>query len=161
MATLKEVAAQQQVIIGASLEQTLVLLSTYLAGKFSEESTARTEAVQNLQQQLNTLVGGGGDLDKVINTFNEVKAFLSDYSEDDKLKTLIDAVNSAIATEAHRATAAENALGGRITAETTRATNAESALGGRITILENVQVMTSQDASDLFDSIFNPSPSEP
>ncbi|MBQ3700833.1 MAG: hypothetical protein II886_13165 [Prevotella sp.] len=160
MATLKQVAAQQQIVTDLSLEQTLIDLKLYITTQMTTESTARSNAVNSLQQQLDTLVGGDGDLDKIINTFNEVKAFLADYSEDDTLKSLIDAVDTAVSAEAARAQAAETSLGQRITDEQTRATTAEGALSGRITTLENVEVMSAQDAATLFDSVFNPQTNE-
>ena len=34
--------------------------------------------------------------------------------------------------------------------------NADTALSNRIKVIEDVNVMTSQEAKDLFDSVFNP-----
>lgn len=134
MPTLKEVAATVQLISQVGLERALVELKTYIDNQDSSVSTV----IQSVQSQLNSLIGTE-DADKVLNTFNEIKAFLADYTEDDTLKSLIDAVNNAVA------------------AEQTRATDAESALGSRITTIENVNVMTSEQAKALFDSVFAPS----
>lgn len=154
--TLLDAASAQQIMTDVGAEELLSRLKAYIDGLVTSESSARTTAISNLQQQLNTLVGSGDDLDKIINTFNEIKAFLSAYSEDDTLKSLLDAIDTAISTEATRAGQAETALGERITNEANRAAGVESSLGGRIAALENVEVMTVADADALFDSIFNP-----
>lgn len=134
MPTLKEVAASAQVVSQVALEKAFRELKGYI----DTQDQGNSSAIQNVQSQLNALIGTE-DADKIINTFNEIKAFLADYTEDDTLKSLIDAVNSAI------------------TAEETRATGAENALSGRITTLENINVMTAEQAKTLFDSVFNPS----
>lgn len=133
MATLKEVALQGGKIIDAvALERSLRELKTYI-------DTTAAEPAQRVQEQLNALIGAqGGDADKLLNTFNDIKAFLADYDEDDTLKSLLDAVTTAIGTER------------------TRAEGAEAALSGRITTLENVDVMTSAEAKTLFDSVYSP-----
>lgn len=137
MATLKEVAATAQVVSQVALEKALRELKAYINAQDTAGASAASDAVQNLQNQLDALVGSE-DADRLINTFNEIKAFLADYSEDDTLKSLIDAVNTAIS------------------GEQARAEQAESALSGRITTLENVHVMTAEEAKTLFDSVFNP-----
>lgn len=138
MATLKEVAASVQLVSQVGLERALIELKTYIDTQDASGSSSASAAIQAVQDQLNALIGTE-DADKVLNTFNEIKAFLADYTEDDTLKSLIDAVNNAV------------------TAEQTRAEAAESALSGRITTIENVNVMTSEQAKALFDSVFAPS----
>ena len=138
MATLKEVAASVQIVSQVGLERALIELKTYIDTQDASGSSSASAAIQAVQDQLNALIGTE-DADKVLNTFNEIKAFLADYTEDDTLKSLIDAVNNAV------------------TAEQTRAEAAESALSGRITTIENVNVMTSEQAKALFDSVFAPS----
>ena len=133
MATLKEVAASAQVVSQVALEKAFRELKSYIDTKDGANNTA----IQNVQNALDSLVGSD-DADKVINTFNEIKAFLADYTEDDTLKSLIDAVNTAISSEQ------------------TRAEAAETALGTRIKTLEDIEVMSAQQAKTLFDSIFNP-----
>ena len=133
MATMKELALNGgKVIDMAALTETLTELKTYI-------NTAAAEPARQVKEQLDALIGAQeGDADKIINTFNEIKAFLSDYSEDDTLKSLIDAVDSAITTER------------------SRATQAETALGERITTIENVNIMTAAEAKTMFDGIFYP-----
>ena len=122
----------KKVVSEDALNKTLTELKTYI----TEQAAV---PAQQVQAQLDALIGAqNGDTDKLLNTFNDIKAFLADYDEDDTLKSLIDAVNTAIGTEQ------------------TRAQGAENALSGRITTLENVSVMTTQEAATLFDSIFNP-----
>lgn len=130
MPTLKELAATAQVVTQTGLERSLTELKNHI-------DTKDTANKADLQGQIDALIGAaGGDADKLLNTFNDIKAFLANYSEDDTLKSLLDAVNTAIANER------------------TRAENAEQALSGRITTLENVEVMTSEQAKALFDSVF-------
>ena len=110
-----------------------------------------------MSDRLDTLIGAqDGDLDNLINTFNEVKAFLADYDEDDTLKSLIDAAESAASSAASTAESnAKDYADTKVGAEKTRAEAAESALSGRITTLENVSIMTTTEAHTLFDSIFS------
>ena len=133
MSTLKDLALGGKKIVSEdALNKTLTELKTYI----NEQAAV---PAQQVQAKLDTLIGAqNGDVDKLLNTFNDIKAFLSDYDEDDTLKSLLDAVGTAISTEQ------------------IRAQGAESALSGRITTLENVSVMTTQEAATLFDSIFNP-----
>lgn len=135
--TLKDLAASVKLVSEVGLEQALTQLKSYI-------DTNNT----TINNKIDSLIGAqGGDADKIINTFNEVKAFLADYTEDDTLKSLIDAVNNAVTAEANRATAAEQA-------EAQRAAAAEQALDGRLTTLENIHVMTAQEAQDIFDEIY-------
>lgn len=154
MSTLKEVAGEQQLVTNIALEESLTRLKSYIDSQDTSESTAREAAIQGLQDELDALVGGEPDVDNIINTFKEIKDFLADYTEDDTLKSLIDAVETAVSNEETRAKAAEQANTNAITAEVTRATAAENDLSGRVTTLENVEVMTAQQASDLFDDVF-------
>lgn len=138
MATLKEAAlGGEKIVSEVALGRALSELKTYI-------DTQAAAPAQAVQAQLDTLIGAqGGDTDKLLNTFNDIKTFLSDYDEDDTLKSLIDAVGTAIGNER------------------TRAEAAETALGGRITTLENANVMTSAQAKTLFDSVFAPSSPSP
>lgn len=133
--TFKELAATAQVVTQTGLERSLSELKNYIDTRDTADKAA-------LQGQIDALIGAaGGDTDKLLNTFNDIKAFLADYDEDDTLKSLLDAVDTAIGNER------------------TRAESAESALSGRITTLENVSVMTSEQAKTLFDSVFTNSSS--
>ena len=135
--TLKDLAERVKLVSEVGLEQALTQLKSYID---TNDTT--------INNKIDSLIGAqGGDADKIINTFNEIKAFLADYKEDDTLKSLIDAVNSAVTAEANRATAAEQA-------EAQRAAAAEQALDGRLTTLENIHVMTAQEAQDIFDEIY-------
>lgn len=135
MSTLKDLAATAKLVSQDALERALTELKGYIDTQDASGSTA----IAGVQSQLDALIGAaGGDTDKLLNTFNDIKAFLADYDEDDTLKSLIDAVNTAIS------------------GETSRAEAAESALSGRITTLENVNIMTSNEAKSLFDSVFSP-----
>lgn len=135
--TLKDLAASVKLVSEVGLEQALTQLKSYID---TNDTT--------INNKIDSLIGAqGGDADKIINTFNEIKAFLADYTEDDTLKSLIDAVNNAVTAEANRATAAEQA-------EAQRAAAAEQALDGRLTTLENIHVMTAQEAQDIFDEIY-------
>lgn len=138
--TLKELAATAQLVSQTALEQALIQLKTYIDTQDTAGSSAATAAIEAVDAKLDALIGGEqGDVDKVINTFNEIKAFLAGYDEDDTLKSLLDAVNTAISTEQ------------------TRAEAAEAALSGRITTLENVAIMTANQAEALFNGVFYPS----
>ena len=135
MPTLKELAATAQVVTQTGLERSLTELKNYIDSRDTADKAA-------LQGQIDALIGAaGGDTDKLLNTFNDIKAFLADYSEDNTLKSLLDAVNIAIGEEQMRAM------------------NAEAALAGRIKTLEDVSVMTSEQAKALFDSVFTDSDS--
>ena len=138
--TLKDMAASAQLVSPVALEQALSQLKTYIDTQDTAGSSAATAAIEAVDAKLDALIGGEqGDVDKIINTFNEIKAFLADYDEDDTLKSLLDAVNTAISTEQ------------------TRAEAAEAALSGRITTLENVAIMTANQAEALFNDVFYPS----
>ena len=153
MPTLREVATSTQIVSQVALEKALRELKGYIDTQDASGSSSASAAIQAVQNQLNALIGTD-DADKVLNTFNEIKAFLADYSEDDTLKSLIDAVNTAISGEQTRAEAAEAALNTAIGNEASRAQGAESALDGRITTIENVHVMTADEAKALFDEVF-------
>jgi hypothetical protein len=156
--TLKDLAASAKLVSQDALEQALTDLKSYIDTQDTAGGSAATAAIQNLQQQLDTLVGGDGDLDTIINTFNEVKAFLADYAESDTLKNLIDAAISAATTAAGNAeTNAKSYTDTKVGAEETRATAAEGALSGRVTTLENVAIMTATEATTIFNGVFNPS----
>ena len=70
--TLKDLASSAKVVSQVALEKAFRELKAYIDTQDASGSSAASQAVANLQQQLDTLVGGDGDLDKVINTFNEV-----------------------------------------------------------------------------------------
>ncbi len=130
MSTLKELAQSANLVAQEALERALSELKNYIDNKDAADKS-------QLQSQIDALVGAaGGDADKLLNTFNDIKAFLADYDEDDTLKTLLDAVQSSVTTERERAV------------------GVEQALSTRIKTLEDVSVMSSQQAKDLFDSVF-------
>ena len=156
--TLKDLAASVKIVDQEALEKSLRELKAYIDAQDAAGGSSAGEAVQHVQDQLNALMGTG-DATQLIDTFNEIKAFLADYDNQDTLKSLIDAVNTAIGTEQTRAETAEGSLSTAIGNEATRAQNAESALSGRITTLENASVMTAAEAKILFDSVFSPSSS--
>lgn len=160
--TLKDLAATAKLVSQTALEQALTDLKSYIDAQDTAGGSSAQQAVQAVQNQLDTLIGApSGDLDNLINTFNEIKAFLADYDEDDTLKNLIDAAEAAAQTAA--STAEQNAKSyadGIVATESTRAQDTERALGGRITTLENVSIMTAQEAHTLYDGVFNPTPAQ-
>lgn len=156
--TLKELAATAQIVTQTAMDEILDKIKTYIDQQDTAGSSSASAAIAAVNERLDTLIGGeGGDVDKVINTFNEIKAFLAQIDDDgDTLKQILDAINTAISNEVSRASAAEQANATAISNEVTRATGAESALDGRVTTLENIAVMTQQQAGALADSVFNP-----
>lgn len=157
--TLKDLAATAKLVSQTALEQALSDLKSYIDTQDTAGGSAASAAVQAVSDRLDTLIGAQeGDLDNLINTFNEVKAFLADYNESDTLKNLIDAAISAATTAAGNAESNAKAYADtKVGAEETRATGAESALSGRITTLENVAIMTAAEATTIFNGVFNPS----
>ena len=161
MSTLKDLAASAKLVSQDALERAFSELKTYIDTQDSSGSSAASSAIAAVQSQLDALIGAtNGDADKLLNTFNDIKAFLSDYDEDDTLKSLLDAIDTAISAEETRAKGVEGNLNTAIGNEVTRAQGAESALSGRVTTLENVNIMTSSEAKTLFDSVFNPTPTQ-
>ena len=151
--TLKDLAASALLVSQTALEKALIELKSYI----DTQDAAGSASTAAVQSQLDALIGAaGGDADKLLNTFNDIKAFLADYDEDDTLKSLIDAVNTAVSNEATRATTAEGQLNTAIGNEVTRAQGAESALSGRLDTLEGVNIMTAAEAKTVFDGVFNP-----
>lgn len=157
MATLKEMAATAKLVTQDALEKTLTDLKGYIDTQDSDKTGPIAQQVQQLKQQLDTLTGTSeGDLDNIINTFNEVKAFLADYTENDTLKSLIDAAVSAATTAASTAeTNAKAYTDTKVGTEETRAKAAEKGLADRITTLENVSIMSAQEAETIFNDVFN------
>lgn len=156
--TLKDLAETAQVVTQTAMDEILDKIKAYIDQQDTAGSSSASAAIAQVQANLDALIGAqDGDLDNIINTFNEVKAFLADYDEDDTLKSLIDSAISAATTAAATAeTNAKTYADGKVSAEATRAQDAETALGGRITTLENIAVMTQQQAGALADSVFNP-----
>lgn len=157
--TLKDLASTAKLVSQIALEQALTDLKTYIDTQDAAGGSSASQAIQQVQNQLDTLIGAQeGDVDKVINTFNEIKAFLADYSEDDTLKGLIDAAISAATTAASQAESNAKTYADTIVGtERTRATTAEGNLSDRITTLENVNIMTAAEATTIFNGVFNPS----
>lgn len=156
--TLKDLAASAKLVAQEALEKALTELKTYIDTQDTAGGSAASQAIAAVNARIDTLIGQG-DTTQVIDTFNEIKAFLADYSKDDTLKSLIDAAINAATTAASTAeTNAKNYADTKVQAEETRATNAESALSDRITTLENVSIMTAAEAETIFDSVFNPTP---
>lgn len=148
MPTLKELAATGQIVMQEALRSALTELKTYL----DSQSSSSSAAIAAVNARIDTLIGSG-DTSSVIDTFNEIKAFLADYDNQDTLKSLIDAaINAATTAE----TNAKNYADTKVQAEQARATGAENALSGRITKLEDVSVMTASEAKAIFDSVFYP-----
>ena len=138
MATIKDLSATVQLVDKLALTKAFTEQNSYLDTKAGDTSTELTR----IKNRINTLIGedeSGTEIDvtAAIDTFNEIKEFLDGIS-DTTLQSLLSALNTAVSNEA------------------TRAQNAETALGNRITAIENVQVMSAQDAQDMFDEIFNP-----
>lgn len=138
MATIKDLSTTVQLVDKLALTQALTELKSYLDTKAGDTSAELTR----IKNRINTLIGedeSGTEIDvtAAIDTFNEIKEFL-DGITDTTLQSLLSAINTAVSNE------------------TTRAQGAETALGNRITAIENVQVMSAQDAQDMFDEIFNP-----
>jgi len=156
--TLKDLAAQAKLVAQDALEKALTELKSYIDTQDQAGSGASADAIAAVNARIDTLIGQG-DTTQVIDTFNEIKAFLADYSKDDTLKSLIDAAINAATTAASTAESnAKTYADTKVQTEETRATNAEGALSDRITTLENVSVMTAAEAETIFDSVFNPTP---
>lgn len=138
MATIKDLSATVQLVDKLALTKAFTELKSYLDTKAGDTSAELTR----IKNRINTLIGEDEsgtkiDVTTAIDTFNEIKEFL-DGITDTTLQSLLSALNTAVSNEA------------------TRAKGAETALGNRITAIENVQVMSAQDAQDMFDEIFNP-----
>lgn len=138
MATIKDLSATVQLVDKLALTKAFTELKSYLDTKAGDTSAELTR----IKNRINTLIGedeSGTEIDvtAAIDTFNEIKEFLDGIS-DTTLQSLLTSLNTAVSNEA------------------TRAKGAETALGNRITAIENVQVMSAQDAQDMFDEIFNP-----
>ena len=138
MATIKDLSATVQLVDKLALTKAFTELKSYLDTKAGDTSAELTR----IKNRINTLIGEDDsgtkiDVTTAIDTFNEIKEFL-DGITDTTLQSLLTSLNTAVSTE------------------TTRAQGAETALGNRITAIENVQVMSAQDAQDMFDEIFNP-----
>ncbi len=156
--TLKDLAASAKLVAQEALEKALTELKTYIDTQDTAGGSAASQAIAQVNARIDTLIGQG-DVTQAIDTFNEIKAFLADYSDSDTLKSLIDAAINAAATAAGTAESnAKTYADGKVQAEQTRATNAESGLSSRITTLENVSIMTAAEAETIFDSVFNPTP---
>lgn len=139
--TLKDLAASLKLVGQDALERSLTELKIYI----DAQDTAGSSAIAAVDAKLDALIGAaGGDADKILNTFNEIKEFLADYDEDDTLKSLLDAVNSAISAETTRAQTAEQANATAI-----------SGVSARVTTLENINIMTSNEAKAIFDDVFS------
>lgn len=138
MATIKDLSATVQLVDKLALTKAFTELKSYLDTKAGDTSAELTR----IKNRINTLIGEDEsgtkiDVTAAIDTFNEIKEFLDGIS-DTTLQSLLTSLNTAVSNEA------------------TRAQGAETALGNRITAIENVQVMSAQDAQDMFDEIFNP-----
>lgn len=138
MATIKDLSATVQLVDKLALTKAFTELKSYLDTKAGDTSAELTR----IKNRINTLIGEDEsgtviDVTAAIDTFNEIKEFL-DGITDTTLQSLLTSLNTAVSNEANRAQ------------------NAETALGNRITAIENVQVMSAQDAQDMFDEIFNP-----
>ena len=156
MATLKELAASAKLVAQEGLEKALVELKNYIDTQDAAGGSSASEAIAAVNERLDTLIGGGADADKVINTFNEIKRFLEQIDDDgNTLKQILDAVNKAISNEVSRASAAEQANAQAVADEKSRAETAENALSERVTTLENVSVMTAAEAGEIFNQVFN------
>jgi len=144
--TLKDLASTAKLVSQTALEQALTDLKNYIDTQDAAGGSSAQQAIQQLQSQLDTLIGAqGGDVDKIINTFNEIKAFLADYDEDDTLKSIIDAAEAAAAAAA--ATAEQNAK--------TYADGLNTTMSARVKTLEDINVMTAQEAHTIYEGVFN------
>lgn len=159
MATLREIAATQQVVTDVAFRKALEELKVYIdahGGDYSSEIDA-------INERLNTLIGEDEsgqsvDVTTAIDTFNEIKDFLAGI-EDTTLAGLITTINNAIDGKATKAT---TLAGYGITNAYTKTESdaITDAISARVTTLENVEVMTAAQAEALFDSIFNPTVEE-
>lgn len=114
-------------------------LLTLIKGKIDNLPTS--DAVEHINARIDTLVGKKEDgtvvdVTSAIDTFNEIKEFLSGI-EDTDLQSLLDAVTNAVSDEEDRASAAEDDL------------------SDRITTLENIEVMTASEVQSAWDEVFN------
>ena len=156
MATLKELAASAKLVAQEGLEKALVELKNYIDTQDAAGGSSASEPIAAVNERLDTLIGGDADADKVINTFNEIKRFLSEIDDDgNTLKQILDAVNTAISNEVSRASTAEQANAQAVADEKSRAETAENALSERVTTLENVSIMTAAEAGEIFNQVFN------
>lgn len=123
------------VFTGSGLTRLLLLLKDKL------DSMGTADEIAHINSRIDTLIGKKEDgtvvdVTSAIDTFNEIKEFLSGI-EDTDLQSLLSAVNTAVSNEA------------------TRAQAAETALGTRVTTLEDIDVMTAAEVQSLWDEIFN------
>lgn len=130
---------QSPLLSKTGLDKLLVLLKNYL-----DNFAPSTEALEHINERIDTLVGQKEDgtvvdVTTAIDTFNEIKDFLSGI-EDTDLQSLLTAINNAV------------------TAEATRAGNAETALGNRISTLENLDVMTAAEVNAAWNAVFQSQP---
>lgn len=154
MATLKEVAeaqTQQKIVTEVGLQTVLTALKGYIDTQDAATAQQASGDLTTLSARvdtLNTLLNVDGATANAIDTYNEIKAFLEDYTTTDGgLKDILDALKGEIDT-------AIAGVEASVTAEQTRAEAAESALAGRIATLEGMNVMTAAEATTIFNGVF-------
>lgn len=116
----------------------LYRLLNLIKGKIDNLPTS--DDVEHINSRIDTLLGKKEDgtvidVTSAIDTFNEIKEFLSGI-EDTDLQSLLDAVTNAVSDEEDRASAAEDDL------------------SDRITTLEDIEVMTASEVQSLWNEVF-------
>lgn len=133
--TIKDLTSNDQLVSQSALEKALSALKVYID---QQDNKSYSEEIVALRDRLETLIGlPEGDANTIIDTFNEVKAFLRNYTEGSTLQEYLSGINTSIRNEENRAKAVEQSI-----------INYMNSLG--------VNVMTSQQAKALYDSVFNP-----
>ena len=133
--TIKDLTSNDQLVSQSALEKALSALKVYID---QQDNKSYSEEIVALRDRLETLIGlPEGDANTIIDTFNEVKAFLRNYTEGSTLQEYLSGINNSIINEENRAKAVEQSI-----------INYMNSLG--------VNVMTSQQAKALYDSVFNP-----
>lgn len=158
MSEFIDLLATLKVVGQDALAEAITSLKTYIDRKDNLTKNKADIAVAFVQNKLNNLIGSqDGDADTIINTFNEIKAFLADYDEDDTLKSLITAATTAAQNAANTAESnAKSYADGKVGTEKSRAEGAEGDIEDGVEDLEGIDVMTAAEANKLFENTFYP-----
>lgn len=125
-----------------STEDFTTALKTKLESLNNYDDTELSGKITELTNRLNTLIGSEADTNKVIDTFNEIVAFLNGI-EEGTLDSILSGISGKISALEGKDTAHEQrmtTIEGNVTSVTTKANNNASAiqdLDGRIDTLEN------------------------
>lgn len=125
-----------------STEDFTTALKTKLESLNNYDDTELSGKITELTNRLNTLIGSEADANNVIDTFNEIVAFLNGI-EEGTLDSILSGISGKISALEGKDTAHEQrmtTIEGNVTSVTTKANNNASAiqdLDGRIDTLEN------------------------